>query len=141
MQRLAFFDLDDTLVDRARGFRTSIRGLCADLGLSEDVELWLLEAMYERACRGDFERLRERFNVSASVDELWQRYCRGIADAVTCSPAVLSGLERLRSVGWSVAVVTNGSGDIQRAKLARTGIDRRVDAVCISGEVGFRAVR
>ncbi|KJS53177.1 hypothetical protein VM98_26820 [Streptomyces rubellomurinus subsp. indigoferus] len=138
MQRLAFFDLDDTLVDRTQGFRTCIGGLCSDLGLSEEVEQWLLEAMYERAYRSDFERLRERFNVSASVDELWQRYCRGMADAVTCTPAVLSGLERLRSTGWSVVVVTNGSGDIQRAKLARTGIDKRVDAVCVSGEVGIR---
>ncbi|MBV6697405.1 HAD family hydrolase [Kitasatospora aureofaciens] len=138
MQRLAFFDLDDTLADRTLGFRTCIRSFCSDLGFAEDVEQWLLKVMYERAYRSDFERLRERFAVSAPVEELWQRYCGGMADAVTCTPAVLSGLERLRSAGWSVVVVTNGAGDIQRAKLARTGIDVRVDAVCISEEVGIR---
>jgi putative hydrolase of the HAD superfamily len=37
-----------------------------------------------------------------------------------------------------VAVVTNGPGDIQRAKMIRTGIAERVDALCISEEVGRR---
>lgn len=138
MRRLAFFDLDDTLVDRSRGFRSCVRAFCSDLGFAEDVEQWLLVAMYERAYRSDFERLRERFAVSVPVEELWQRYAWGMADAVTCAPEVLSGLERLREVGWLVGVVTNGAGDIQRAKLARTGLDRRVDAVCISEEVGCR---
>lgn len=138
MRRLAFFDLDDTLVDRSRGFRACVRAFCSDLGFAEDVEQWLLGAMYERAYRSDFERLRERFAVSVPVEELWQRYAWGMADAVTCDPGVLSGLERLRDAGWVVGVVTNGSGDIQRAKLARTGLDRRVDAVCISEEVGCR---
>ncbi|MFI6847082.1 HAD family hydrolase [Kitasatospora sp. NPDC050467] len=138
MKRLAFFDLDDTLVDRGQVFGECVRRFCSDLGFGEDVEQWFLGAMYERAYRSDFEKLRERFSLTVPVGELWQRYCRGMADAVTCTPAVLSGLERLRSTEWSVVVVTNGAGDIQRAKLARTGIDKRVDAVCISEEVGLR---
>jgi putative hydrolase of the HAD superfamily len=138
VQRLAFFDLDDTLVDRAHGFEACIHKICSDLGFTEDIEQWLLEAMYERAYRNDFERLRERFAVSVPIEELWQRYCSGMADAVTCTDEVLSGLERLRAAGWLVGVVTNGAGDIQRAKLARTGIGQRVDAVCISEEIGIR---
>ncbi|GAA2126218.1 hypothetical protein GCM10009759_78490 [Kitasatospora saccharophila] len=138
MQRLAFFDLDDTLVDRTQGFRACVRSFCSDLGFAEDVEEWLLDAMYERAYRSDFDRLRSEFALSAPTDELWQRYSSGMAAAVTCPSAVLSGLEELRAAGWRLAVVTNGAGDIQRAKLARTGIDRRVDAVCVSEEVGIR---
>jgi putative hydrolase of the HAD superfamily len=138
VQRLAFFDLDDTLVDRGKAFGECIRTFCSDLGFAEDIEQWLLGAMYERAYRSDFEELRERFSVVVSADELWQRYCHGMAEAVTCTPAVLSGLGRLRSAGWSVVVVTNGAGDIQRAKLARTGIDEFIDAVCISEEIGIR---
>ncbi|GAB3950017.1 HAD family hydrolase [Streptomyces sparsus] len=138
MQRLALFDLDDTLVDRSRGFRSCVRAFCSDLGFAGDVEQWLLEAMYERAYRRDFERLREQFSVSVPVEELWQRYTVCMAHAVTCAPEVLSGLERLRAAGWGVGVVTNGAGDIQRAKMASTGLDQRVDAVCISEEVGCR---
>ncbi|MBW1603492.1 HAD family hydrolase [Streptomyces sp. JJ66] len=138
MQRLAFFDLDDTLVDRSRGFRSCVRAFCSDLSFAWDVEQWLLEAMYERAYRSDFERLRERFAVSVPVEELWQRYTLCMAGAVTCAPEVLSGLERLRDAGWLVGVVTNGAGDIQRAKMASAGLDLRVDAVCISEEVGCR---
>jgi len=138
VQRLAFFDLDDTLIDRSLGFVECVRRFCLDLGLGEDVELWLLEAMRERAYRSDFETLRERFALPLATDDLWGHYCRSMADAVTCPAAVLSGLERLREAGWLVAVVTNGAGDIQRAKLARTGIAQRVDAVCISEEIGIR---
>lgn len=138
MQRLACFDLDDTLIDRGQEFRGCVRRFCRELGLSEEIELWLLEAMRERAYRSDFERLREQFAVAIPADELWTRYCRGMAEAVTCPPAVLSGLARLRQCGWLVVVVTNGAGDIQRAKLAHTGINRVVDAVCISEEVGVR---
>ena len=136
--RLACFDLDDTLIDRSQGFHSCVRRFCLELGLSEEIELWLLEAMRERAYRRDFEMLRERFAVPIPADELWSRYCLGMAEAVTCLPAVLSGLAQLRQRGWLVVVVTNGAGDIQRAKLAHTGIDRVVDAVCISEEVGVR---
>ncbi|MHA6761967.1 HAD family hydrolase [Streptacidiphilus sp. PAMC 29251] len=138
MQRFVLFDLDDTLIDRSQGFGECVRRFCGDLGLGEDVELWLLEAMRERAYRSDFESLRERFALPFAADDLWRRYCSGMAEAVKCPPAVLVGLDRLREADWLLAVVTNGAGDIQREKLARTGIDQRVDAVCISEEIGIR---
>ena len=55
MVRLAFFDLDDTLIDRSQGFANCVRRFCVDLGLGEEAELWLLAAMRERAYRSDFE--------------------------------------------------------------------------------------
>lgn len=69
MQRLAFFDLDDTLVDRGKAFGECIRTFCSGLGFAEDIEQWLLGAMYERAYHGDFERLRQQFSVAVPTDE------------------------------------------------------------------------
>ncbi|QMU75711.1 HAD family hydrolase [Streptacidiphilus sp. PB12-B1b] len=138
MKRLAFFDLDDTLVDRQSGFRECVHSFAADLDLGDEVEQWLLETMRERACLRDFEQFDRLFGVRVPIDELWARYCEGMAAAVSCAPEVLAGLGALRDSGWRVAVVTNGPGDIQRAKLSRTGIGERVDVLCISEEVGLR---
>ncbi|MFD4786249.1 HAD family hydrolase [Streptomyces sp. NPDC058459] len=134
----ALFDLDDTLVDRGRAFPECVRGFCQRFGLGADVEAWLREAMYERAYQEDFARLREEFAVSTPVEELWLGYCDVMARAVSCAPEALEGLERLGAAGWRLWAVTNGAGDIQRAKLARTGLLPLFDAVCISEEVGVR---
>lgn len=138
MPQFAFFDLDDTLVDRSLGFQEFIRRFCHELGFSENVESWLRRVMFDRAYRSDFLELHESFGIATPVDQLWHEYCRCMAEAVTCRPTVLAGLGRLRASGWRVAVVTNGAGDIQRAKLTRTGIAAAVDAVCISEEIGIR---
>ncbi|WP_167513432.1 HAD family hydrolase [Streptomyces bauhiniae] len=133
-----FFDLDDTLVDRGRAFPECVSRFCRLFSLGEDVAAWLLREMYVRAYRADFSRLREQFALPEPAEELWRGYCEAMAEAVMCSPETLDGLTRLRAAGWPLAVVTNGAGDIQRAKLRRTGLLPFVDAVCISEEVGLR---
>lgn len=46
-------------------------------------------------------------------------------------------LDRLRAAGLRVGLLTNGPSTLQRRKLAVTGLDRLVDAVAISEEIGF----
>ncbi|MCZ9344674.1 HAD family hydrolase, partial [Streptomyces sp. TRM76130] len=60
------------------------------------------------------------------------------AAAVTCRPEVLEGLTRLRAAAWTIGVATNGAGDIQRAKLAGTGLASLVDGVAVSGDLEIR---
>jgi len=50
-------------------------------------------------------------------------------------PDVLPVLERLRP-RFALGVVTNGPSDLQRTKLARSGLERFFDTVAISMEVG-----
>ena len=55
-----------------------------------------------------------------------------------CAPEVRRSLEELRGTGWTLGVATNGAGDIQRAKLAATGLTSLFDGICISEEIGAR---
>ncbi|MEV8038984.1 HAD family hydrolase [Streptomyces sp. NPDC086182] len=136
--RLALFDLDNTLVSRSTAFPHAIADLCNDRNYGPDVEAWLLAELGQRAAPTDFVRLRKAFGLEAPALQLWQEYVDRMANAVTCRPEVVDGLARLRAATWTVGVVTNGAGDIQRAKLAATGLAALIDGVAVSGDLEIR---
>ncbi|GGU61120.1 HAD family hydrolase [Streptomyces lavendofoliae] len=138
MSRLALFDLDGTLADRQSALSDAVTGLCRSLALSTDAEQWLRTELADRATAGDFVRLREAFGLEVAAAELWREYVDLMAAAVTCRPEVLEGLARLRAAAWTIGVITNGAGDIQRAKLAGTGLADLVDGVAVSGDLEIR---
>ncbi|MEU1731655.1 HAD family hydrolase [Streptosporangium sp. NPDC020145] len=57
---------------------------------------------------------------------------------VRCRPEVMNGLSRLRTSGWKVAIVTNGTADNQLGKIHQTGLAEVVDAYALSGLEGVR---
>lgn len=138
MGRLVLMDLDNTLVNRNGAVTDWATDFSAARGLSVEALQAVSEALRERATPETFEGLRSILGLAESALELWDSYVAGLAARVVCDPAMLSRLDRLRAAGWSVGVLTNGAADIQRAKLTATGILDRVDAVCISEEVGAR---
>ncbi|MYZ34403.1 MULTISPECIES: HAD family hydrolase [unclassified Streptomyces] len=138
MQRLALFDLDGTLIDRQSAFSEAIPCLCRTYGYGLEVERWLLAELSDRACTGDFTRLRAAFGLDEPAAELWQQYVDLMAAAVTCHPETLDGLAQLRAAAWAIGIVTNGASDIQRAKLTATGLARLVDGVAVSGDLEIR---
>ncbi|WP_331737926.1 HAD family hydrolase (plasmid) [Streptomyces sp. NBC_00637] len=138
MARLVFFDLDGTLADRQSALSDALTCLCRSHSLSPDAEQWLRAALADRATADDFARLREVFGLEVSAGDLWQEYVHLMAAAVTCRPAVLEGLARLRAAAWTIGVITNGAGDIQRAKLAGTGLADLVHGVAASGDLEIR---
>ncbi|WP_030554228.1 HAD family hydrolase [Streptomyces exfoliatus] len=138
MYRLALFDLDNTLVDRQSALSDAVTSLCRTHALTPDAEQWLRTELVNRANAVDFARLREVFDLEVSAVQLWQEYVSLMADAVTCRPEVLDGLARLRAAAWTIGVITNGASDIQRAKLAVTGLADLVDGVAVSGDLELR---
>ncbi|MEU9647249.1 HAD family hydrolase, partial [Streptomyces sp. NPDC048188] len=132
---LVLFDLDGTLADRQSALRDALTCLCRSHALSPEAEQWLRAALADRATASDFARLRESFGLEVSAADLWQEYVGLMAAAVTCRPEVLEGLARLRAAAWTIGVITNGAGDIQRAKLARTGLAPLIDGVAASGDL------
>ncbi|MGV9844782.1 HAD family hydrolase [Streptomyces fungicidicus] len=138
MARLVFFDLDGTLVDRQSALSDAVTELCRSRGLPPAADKWLRTELADRATAGDFARLREAFGLEAAAGHLWQEYVEIMAAAVTCRPEVLEGLARLRAAAWTIGVITNGAGDIQRAKLAGTGLASLVDGVAASGDLEIR---
>ncbi|RPK63504.1 Pyrimidine 5'-nucleotidase YjjG [Streptomyces sp. ADI96-02] len=138
MQPLVLFDLDNTLVDRRLTLARWAATFRAHCGLGLEDEGWVIEQLSERASPAHFEGIRTRFGLAESAETLWEGYCADIAAAVVCPAEALVGLERLRALGWRIGIVTNGAAGVQWAKLRSTGIADRVDAVCISEEVGAR---
>ncbi|MFI5945842.1 HAD family hydrolase, partial [Streptomyces uncialis] len=138
MNRLALFDLDGTLVDRQSALSDAVNDLSRSRALSRDAEQWLRMELAARATVNDFARLRDAFDLEASAADLWQEYVDLMSSAVTCRPEVLEGLARLRAAAWKIGIVTNGAGDIQRAKLAGTGLAPLVDGVAASGDLEIR---
>lgn len=138
MHRLALFDLDGTLADRQSAFSHAVNGLCRMHSYAPDIEHWLLTELADRASATDFARLRDTFDLAVPSAQLWQEYVDLMAAAVTCRPEVLAGLARLRGAAWTLGIVTNGASDIQRAKLAATGLIGVVDGVAVSGDLEIR---
>ncbi|WP_055606711.1 HAD family hydrolase [Streptomyces prasinus] len=138
MSRLVFFDLDGTLADRQSALSDAVTDLCRSRCLPQAADQWLRTELVDRANAADFARLRDTFGLEASAADLWHEYVGLMAAAVTCRPEVLEGLARLRAAAWTIGVITNGAGDIQRGKLAGTGLASLIDGVAASGDLEIR---
>lgn len=140
MQRLALFDLDDTLVERRAAFRAWAEEFVTDHGLDDKAVSWLLFADAHSSGPKDrfFTTVRDEFNLAEPADQLWAQYRRRMPELAFCRAEDLDALGRLRSAGWRIGIVTNGMLDNQLGKIQRTGLGALVDAWCISDEVGIR---
>ncbi len=145
------FDLDFTLVDgrtsEAAAFDyTLTRAGAADPHVYLDTYTTINRALWAGVERGEItpnDVRTERFRQLIDATDLE-------ADPVTMGNDFVYGLgafgglyrgarEVLAELATTatVALITNGIGEVQRARLARLDLDRYFDAVVISGEVGF----
>ena len=65
--------------------------------------------------------------IPSTVETFW----REIIAHFSARPSVLAALDRLRTAGWRIAVVANGS-PMQADKVEAAGLRAYVDAVCVS---------
>lgn len=153
MIRNICFDLDDTLLDFRQAERAALTEVLTDFGISVTDAL---PARYAAINAGYWKRL-ERGELTR--DDLKQvRFCdlfreSGITDV---SPAAVSEayearlgrqyflipqaketLEKLRG-SYRLFAASNGTGSIQRARLAGAGIDRFFEGIFLSGEIGVQ---
>lgn len=73
---------------------------------------------------------------AATAFALGEAYWGGYMDEMELCDGVETVLDALRTAGTSVAIVTNLTTHVQLEKLARLGIDERVDRLVTSEEVG-----
>jgi HAD superfamily hydrolase (TIGR01549 family) len=138
VDRLAIFDLDNTLVDRSAAFAGWAAGFAERWGLGPEALPWLIEEDRDGFAprRTVFERAQARFGLTESVDQLVAAYSQDYLNRFRPDPAVQDGLARLREAGWRLAVATNGA-PTQHTKIENAGLTPWFDAVCVSEELGF----
>ncbi|MDP9864914.1 MULTISPECIES: HAD family hydrolase [Streptosporangium] len=140
MQRLALFDLDNTLIDLDAAFLLWAEEFAEEHRLSRKAVDYLVKLDRNGLPHRElfFAKVRERFKLSASAVDLWAAYRRRMPHLVECRPEVIAALAELRAFGWRVGIVTNGTADNQLGKIQRTGLADAVDGYALSGVEGIR---
>ncbi|MDC0709633.1 HAD family hydrolase [Stigmatella sp. ncwal1] len=142
--RAVFFDLDDTLIDRAGAFARYVEGLierhpAAFPPLHRAEQLARIHAWDQRgaADRASFcLRVTAAFPALGFTPEaLWEDMSSRLPRLVGPDEGVCEWMGSL-TARQSVAVVSNGSGRVQRTKLAQARLTELLPDVFLSGEVG-----
>ncbi len=151
MIRFLLFDLDETLFDFRRAERTSLSRTLSRWGhppAEEDLDRYnrINIAWWQKLERGEITReevivgrfgeFLASFAPSLPADRIAPEYEEGLKDCGFLKPDAEGTLERLEEEGYLLYAVTNGSGDIQRRRLALSGIGRYFRDVFISEELG-----
>jgi 2-haloacid dehalogenase len=149
--RWLLFDLDGTLLDYQAAEDAALRATLADTGLPVDdavaADYRRINAGYWAAFeRGETDPARIRLDRwrdllelhgrdPAQAREAAERYVANLAagaQLVEGATELLAGL----SATHGLAYITNGFGDVQRPRLAASGLAGHTDVVVVSDEVG-----
>ncbi|MFI6511593.1 HAD family hydrolase [Streptosporangium sp. NPDC050855] len=140
MQRLALFDLDNTLIDLDAAFQVWAEEFTEEHRLGRKAVDYMIKLDRNGLPHRElfFAKVRERFKLSTSAANLWAAYRRRMPHLVECRPEVMAALAELRALGWRVGIVTNGTADNQLGKIQQTGLGDAVDGYALSGIEGIR---
>ncbi len=149
--RFLLFDLDDTLFDFRRAERTSLTRTLTRRGRApteEDLDAYsrINISWWQRLERGEITRAQvivgrfgeflAAFAPSFPARKTAEEYENGLKDCGFLIPGADDVLRRLREEGYLLYAVTNGTGEIQRSRLQKSGIAPFFSGVFISEEVG-----
>ena len=143
------FDLDHTLFDRYATlteiapmmFEHFKKKISPGLGI-EDLAVNLIYADKNYICFG-FDEVVKYLNNSGffrkkiKTDEFVSVLFECFMQVAVPFPYTNDVLEKLRSLGYKTGLITNGSGELQRAKLKLLGLEKYFDEIIICGELGF----
>jgi putative hydrolase of the HAD superfamily len=142
--RAVFFDLDDTLIDRAGAFARYVEDLMArhPRAFPESRRARDVAALHALDQRGSADRAAFCRRVTATFADLrltpeglWEDMSSRLPGFIQPGAGPAELVEDLRRRA-PVAVVSNGSGRVQRAKLDRARLAACLPDVFLSGEVG-----
>jgi len=143
-------DLDGTVLDFEESQRHALRDTVVELGLAWDddhaelyttinLELW--EAYERREIQASelrrtrWTRWMDRVGATANPEEVGAFYLERFSAG---AHLVAGALEAVAALAQRMVViaVTNGFGDVQRVRLARSGLDQHLSGLVVSDEVG-----
>ena len=139
MDRLALFDVDNTLLDRQAAFEH----WAADFLVANHID----PRQYGELSSIDndgvtprdvfFTQVKERFGIATSLDQLLDNYHQAYANYYPTPHETIRALRELRTKGWKLGVVTNGPAS-QLTKLDAAHLTNEFDVICVSEIVGVR---
>jgi putative hydrolase of the HAD superfamily len=134
---LLFFDLDNTLLDRAGAVRQWAQSFLAGLGVPEDLD-WLIAMDADGlTSRWDLaEAIRDRYLLSTSLLDLMDTLSAELVDRARLDPMDACALRIAADAGWVPVLVSNGDERIQEDRITRSGLDRYVATWVVAGEAG-----
>jgi YjjG family noncanonical pyrimidine nucleotidase len=143
-------DLDHTLFDSDTSEQAAFGQALETAGIVEpmqyfaayqtiNLKLWAAvergEVLQQHVRTHRFERLVAQENIDADPLHLADNFVAGLGANGSLYAGAREVLERLTRQA-SLALVTNGLGEVQRARVERLGIGEYFDAIIISAEVG-----
>ena len=143
-------DLDHTLFDTEASEVAAFEQTMFTAGIEEprlywqdfrniNLELWAavergeMNPLLLRTLR--FERLVAKFDLGVDPLQISDQYVVGLGAFGDLYDGAREVLQQL-SEKASLAMVTNGLGEVQRSRIARLGLDEFFDAIAISAEIG-----
>ena len=147
-----FLDLDNTLLDFKQGERKAIHKTLIKMGLSPtdkivdrymeiNLECWRAlekgELTRDEVLYGRFERLYRELSVDISPTDTQTVYQHLLGLEHDFMPGAEELLEQLKARKYRLYLATNGIPEVQYPRLAASGIDKYLDGVFISYELGY----
>ena len=148
--RTVLFDLDHALLDSDESARLAFSAAMASVGREADVDLTdrfetINLGLWSRVEAGElspndirwirFDRLFAEAGIDADPTLAGNRYVDGLGEFGGFYPGTERVLDQVAAIA-TLGLVTNGIGEVQRARIARLELDRWFSAYVISGEVG-----
>lgn len=134
------FDLDDTLYPERAYVRSGYRILGRHYPQIPDMEQKLWE-VFLRGGRAIDEVLEREGITDPAVKENCLQLYRWQKPEISLYPGVAQLLQRLRTKGLKLGIITDGRPEGQQAKLEALGLEAYVDAVIITDTLGGIAYR
>ncbi|MEM9652666.1 MAG: HAD family hydrolase [Actinomycetota bacterium] len=133
-------DLDNTLADRQAAVAAWVDEFCSAYDLPADASGWLLELDNDGYSdrREVFQAIRDRYRLASPVNDLLEAYQTRVVQLAAPIPGAVDCLRAMRGLGWTPALVTNGSSRQQHAKIDTLGFRDLVAAVVVSGDLGIK---
>ncbi len=139
MPALVAFDLDDTLYSERLYVASGLRAVAAEAAAVSGMSAGELLTIALAAGNGHdaMEAMERKLNGAMCVRRMVDIY-RSHRPVLTASPEVHGLLARLQRRGNVLAIVTDGDGCRQRAKIHALGLERffTPQAIIVSGECG-----
>ena len=144
MTKAVLFDLDGTLLDRDTTVELYLRSLYLRLNLHHVAYESFRNRFRELDQHGYadkdsvFRQVAMEFRLPVSVQGLVADFRMNAWKDCMTYPDSRTVLEQLRSQGYALGIITNGSSESQRAKLLASGLSTLVEVSLVSAEEGVR---